>query len=78
MAEERYLTIEQLGEHYQVSISTIRSWIRTGVLPKDKYIKVGKTFRFRVSEVDVALRAHHAAKQAKLNAVTENNPDQDL
>lgn len=77
MAEEKYLTIEQLAEHYQVSLSTIRSWIRTKVIPEDKYIQIGRTFRFRVSEVDAALRAHNLAKQAKLNA-TEDNPDQDL
>lgn len=80
MGEEKYLPIEKLAEHYQVSVSTIRSWMRTGVIPSDKYIKIGKTFRFKVSEIDEALRMHNSAKQAKLAAVSQpnNNPDQDL
>lgn len=76
--EENYYTVEQIAKHYQVSLSTVRSWMRTGILPQDKYIKIGKTFRFKVSEVDAALRAHNAAKQAKLNAVVDATPDQDI
>lgn len=78
MAEEKYLTLEQVAQHYQVSLSTIRSWVRTGVIPADKYVKVGKTFRFRISEVDAALRAYNQAKQSKLTAIPEATPDQDM
>jgi excisionase family DNA binding protein len=78
MAEEKYLTLEQVAQHYQVSLSTVRSWVRMGAIPADKYIKVGKTFRFKISEVDAALRALNQAKQSKLMDIPEATPDQDM
>jgi len=49
--ENHYSNIEQVAEHYQVSISTVRSWIRGGTIP---FIRVGGMYRFRMSEVDAA------------------------
>jgi excisionase family DNA binding protein len=48
---EGYNTIEQVATHYQVSISTVRSWIRDKLIP---FIKVGGMYRFKMSEVDAA------------------------
>lgn len=52
--ENHYSNIEQVAEHYQVSISTVRSWIRGGTIP---FIRVGGMYRFRMSEVDAAFVA---------------------
>ena len=49
--ENHYSNIEQVAEHYQVSISTVRSWIRGGTIP---FIRVGGMYRFRMSDVDAA------------------------
>ena len=78
MADEKYVTLEQAAENYQVSLSTFRSWVRMGVIPADSYIKIGKTFRFRISEVDAALRAYNERKKAKLAVEAELTPDQDI
>jgi excisionase family DNA binding protein len=80
MSDEKYITIEQVAEHYQVSISTVRAWIRTGVIPLDSYLKVGKTFRFQLTDVDAAIRAYNTAKHKKLAdvAAQEVTPDQDM
>jgi excisionase family DNA binding protein len=52
--ENHYSNIEQVAEHYQVSISTVRSWIRGNTIP---FIRVGGMYRFRMSEVDAAFVA---------------------
>ena len=52
--ENHYSNIEQVAVHYQVSISTVRSWIRGGTIP---FIRVGGMYRFRMSEVDAAFVA---------------------
>ena len=49
--ENHYSNIDQVAEHYQVSKSTVRSWIRGGTIP---FIRVGGMYRFRMSEVDAA------------------------
>ena len=49
--ENHYSNIEQVAEHYQVSISTVRSWIRSNTIP---FIRVGGMYRFRMSDVDAA------------------------
>lgn len=48
---EEYSTIAQVATHYQVSISTVRSWIRDKLIP---FLKVGGMYRFKMSEVDAA------------------------
>ena len=49
--ERKVVQIEDIARKLQVSVSTIRAWLRQGHIPEDTYIKVGKTYRF--SEEDV-------------------------
>jgi excisionase family DNA binding protein len=75
MTEDKYVTINDIAEHYTVSISTVRAWIRDSKIP---YLRVGKTFRFKLSEVDAALRD---ARTKKIDDAVEelvDNPDQDI
>ena len=55
MNEEPFVPIETLAKHFSVSVPTIRSWYRTKRMPVESYIKVGNTYRFRVSAVESAL-----------------------
>lgn len=52
---EPFVQIEDLAKHLTVSVSTVRTWVRQGVIPRGTYIKVGSTYRFRVSAVTAAL-----------------------
>jgi len=64
--ENHYSNIEQVAEHYQVSISTVRSWIRGGTIP---FIRVGGMYRFRMSEVDAAFVASTRGTPPVVSAV---------
>tara|TARA_R110000868_G_scaffold4453_5_gene28015 strand:- start:411 stop:665 length:255 start_codon:yes stop_codon:yes gene_type:complete len=48
---ENYATIEQTAKYYQVSISTVRSWIRQNIIP---FIKVRGIYRIKLTDVDKA------------------------
>ena len=37
---EPFVAIEDLANHFAVSVSTIRSWVRQGHIPKNTYIKI--------------------------------------
>jgi excisionase family DNA binding protein len=50
---EGYSTIEQVATHYQVSVSTVRAWIRRGLIP---YMKIGGVYRMKISELDAAFK----------------------
>jgi excisionase family DNA binding protein len=50
-----YVPIEDVAKYFAVSISTIRAWIRQGIIPKDTYIKVGATYRFNLLDVENVL-----------------------
>lgn len=52
---EPFVPIEELAKKFSVSISTIRAWLRQGLIPTHTYIKVGTTYRFNVSKVVEAL-----------------------
>ena len=50
-----YVPIAELAKHLSVSVSTIRGWVRNKHIPEDTYVKIGKTHRFRLSDVTEAL-----------------------
>ena len=52
---ESFVPIEDIAKHFSVSISTVRAWVRQKHIPEDTYIKIGSTYRFRVSDVESAL-----------------------
>ena len=60
---EPFVPIEKVADHFSVSISTVRTWIRTDNLPKDSFLKIGNTHRFRLSEVSDALMKEKDAEK---------------
>lgn len=58
-----FATMELAAKHFLVSPSTFRSWVRTGIVPKDTYIQLGSVFRFDLPAVTAALRARSEAAQ---------------
>ena len=75
--DEAYVSIEELSKYFKVSVSTVRSGVRRGMLPADTYLKIGKTYRFRKSAIEAALHKKQLDEAAKA-AGTNNNPDNDL
>ena len=53
MVEEAFVPIEDIAKHFSVSVSTVRSWIRQDLIPA---LKLGGVYRFKISEVEQALR----------------------
>jgi excisionase family DNA binding protein len=42
----QFVPIEDLARTLTVSITTVRAWVRTGLIPGDMYVKIGNTYRF--------------------------------
>lgn len=64
-----FVPIEDLAKHFTVSVSTIRAWVRQGLIPKHTFIKVGNTYRFNVCKVVDALT--NTAQDAEPEATPE-------
>jgi len=47
--QEKWSSIDEIAEHLGVSKDTIRNWIKKNEMPA---YKIGKQWRFRISEVD--------------------------
>lgn len=64
--QDKYVSIEELADFFSVSVSTVRAWIRNGTLTSTDYLKIGTTYRFKVGEIELALRRNssniHEAK----------------
>jgi excisionase family DNA binding protein len=73
MLDESYVSIGDLAKHFAVSISTVRVWIRTNRIPA---FKLGGVYRFKLSEVEAALRGTRRVKEEP--KVDVYNPDEDL
>lgn len=65
-----FVTIEELGKFFSVSVSTIRGWTRSGHIPESTYIKIGNTYRFNRDEVAKALMS--MSKDAAEETVRES------
>lgn len=50
-----FKTLEQAAEHFQVSESTFRKWVRSGHIPKSTYLCVNSVYRFNLPAVEAAL-----------------------
>ncbi|MCL1875328.1 MAG: helix-turn-helix domain-containing protein [Synergistaceae bacterium] len=55
---EKWSSIEEIAEHIQVHKDTIRLWIKKGEIPAHK---IGKLWRFKISEVDEWVRSGKSA-----------------
>ena len=62
---EKWSGIEEIAEHIQVHKDTIRIGIRKGEIPAHK---IGKQWRFRISEIDEWVRS---GKSANINKVVD-------
>jgi excisionase family DNA binding protein len=59
---ERWLNLEEISIHLGVSKDTIRSWIKKDTIP---FHKVGRQYKFRVSEVDAWIESGQSANADK-------------
>jgi excisionase family DNA binding protein len=78
MADEQFVPIEQVAKHFSVSVSTVRAWIRQDLIPS---LKLGGVYRFKISEVESALRRLSGGELVREEAdgsltVTNKDPKQ--
>ena len=55
---EKWSSIEDISQHLQVHKDTIRLWIKRGEIPAHK---IGRLWRFQLSEVDDWVRSGKSA-----------------
>lgn len=53
MNVEKWVNLEDVAVHLSLSQDTVRTWIKEGKLP---FYKVGKRYKFKISEVDEWVR----------------------
>lgn len=59
---ERWLSVEEISKHLGISKDTIRLWIKKEAIP---YHKVGRQYKFKVSEVDEWIQSGESADADK-------------
>jgi excisionase family DNA binding protein len=75
MAEELFVPIEDVAKHFAVSVSTVRTWIRSDLIPA---LKLGGVYRFKISEVEAALRKVSNSELLEINERAEDAPEVDV
>lgn len=56
---EKWSSFEDIAEHLGVSKDTIRNWIKKDAIPN---YRVGKQFKFKISEVDEWVESGESAE----------------
>lgn len=59
---ERWQSLEEISKHLGVSKDTIRIWIKKDSIP---YHKIGRQYKFRISEVDAWVESGQSANADK-------------
>lgn len=59
---ERWQSLEEIANHIGCSKDTIRTWIKKRTIP---YHKVGRQFKFKISEVDEWIQSGKSADADK-------------
>ena len=59
---ERWVSLEDIAIHLDVSKDTIRAWIKKDTIP---HHKIGRQYKFRVSEVDAWVESGESADADK-------------
>lgn len=62
MEPERWSSLEEISKHLGVSKDTIRGWIKKETIP---YYKVGRQYKFKLSEVDAWIESGKSADADK-------------
>ena len=75
---EPFVQIEDVAKHFAVSISTIRAWLRQGHIPKDTYVKLGNTYRFKLPALEAALTNKAKKEEGTHNVPKETQLEFDL
>lgn len=61
-AAEHWSNLEEIANHIGVSKDTIRIWIKKDAIP---YHKVGRQYKFKISEVDAWVESGQSANADK-------------
>ena len=71
MNQDILLNVKQVAQYLQLKESTIYSWAQDGKIPA---IKIGRTWRFRRSDLDTWLERHLKGEEdlAELEAELDN------
>ncbi len=79
-----WVTMEEVAAHLQLTIPTVRAWVRRGVIPSSTYIQVSTTYRFNLHKVIQALQNNTpVAEPVEINPEPvqlelDFGPDEDL
>lgn len=52
-----YVRVDVVAKYFDVSSTTVRAWVKEGRIPASAYIKTGRSYRFRLPEVEAVFRA---------------------
>ena len=52
---EPFVTIDDVAKHFSVSQTTVRNWVKHKHIPEEAFMKIGHTYRFRLSDVVTAV-----------------------
>lgn len=68
--ESKWLTVEQIAKHLQVSKETIYRWLDRGSIPAHK---IGRQWRFQIPEIDGWVREGNAGSAQDSHAYRNHN-----
>lgn len=60
----KLVQFKEVAEHFDVSVLTVRNWVREKKIP---FIKLGKVYRFRIKDIEGSLLSNAQSQNEELN-----------
>ncbi len=74
MNEERWLSVEEISGHLGISKETVYRWLEKNRIPSHR---IGKLWKFRVSEVDAWVTNGGASDTTRVTTKRRDQKDED-
>lgn len=58
MSDSKYVTTAELAAHFNVSPVTIMGMMKSGEIPANTYLRLGRVYRFDLEKIEQALLNH--------------------
>jgi len=56
MSESKYSNVQEVAKFFDISESTVRLWVKKGLIDRSCYVKADTTYRFDIPAIEKYLR----------------------
>ena len=78
MNESKYSNVQEVAKFFDISESTVRLWVKKGLIDRSCYVKADTTYRFDIPAIEQHLRGGEGIKSDNVSLSDVSNMYSDI